>query len=242
VLDIIGFDACDVATVEIACQLDQFAKYLLGSQIGVPIPGWPYDRILGRLRFPIGRLMGPAEFGSFAVRRYCQSYAPLHRRVSLTLLDLQQASELFARTEVLATALDLAIAQGSPVRASVAELFSRAQTVEFKPYVDVADLCLNLVRDSGDALVVEAARALGDFLLAPAPEAVGESVKGEGRPFVVEHGRNAGETAKLNGVSIYAPHVAPSDDATAVQEIYLNFEFVRETRWSRLVHTLALPQ
>ena len=41
-LDMIGFDACDLSTVEMACQLHPFAKYLLGSQIGIPIPGWPY--------------------------------------------------------------------------------------------------------------------------------------------------------------------------------------------------------
>ena len=40
-LDIIGFDACDLSTVEMACQLHPFASYLLGSQIGIPIPGWP---------------------------------------------------------------------------------------------------------------------------------------------------------------------------------------------------------
>ena len=78
-LDILAFDACDLATVEMACQLEPFAKYLLGSQIGIPIPGWPYDRVLDRLRNPIGRLMGPAEFGSFVVRRFCESYVAQSR-------------------------------------------------------------------------------------------------------------------------------------------------------------------
>ena len=57
-----------------ACQLQPFAKYLLGSEIGIPIPGWPYDRILDRLRNPKGRLMAPPEFGSYVVRRFCESY------------------------------------------------------------------------------------------------------------------------------------------------------------------------
>ena len=43
-LNIVAFDACDASTVELACQLSPFAKYLLASQIGVPIPGWPYDQ------------------------------------------------------------------------------------------------------------------------------------------------------------------------------------------------------
>ena len=97
-LDILGFDACDLATVEIACQFQRFAKDPLGSEIGIPIPGWPYDRILGRLRHPKGDLMAPAEFGSYVVRRFCESY-PASKPVSLSLLDLERASELFGISE-----------------------------------------------------------------------------------------------------------------------------------------------
>lgn len=235
-LDIIGFDACDVATVEMACQLQPFAKYLLGSEVGIPIPGWPYDRILERLRKPLDRLMAPAEFGSYAVRRYCESY-PSSAPVSLSYLDLTQANDLRARAEWLALALAIAI-EGTDTRNRIAELFTRSQTGEDRPYVDVVDLCLNLVRESGDALVTEAARALGDLLLSPKPLVVGKSATGEGRPLILDHGRNSGALARLNGISLYAPHVA-SDDFAAVRSTYDEFVFAKETVWSGLVHTLA---
>ena len=119
-------------------------------------------------------------------------------------------------------------------------MFSGSQTEERKPFVDVADLCLNLVRNSGDAFVIEAARALGDFLISP-PPLVGCSHTGKGRPFVVEHGRNSGHAARLNGISLYAPHVAPDKDFDAARDLYHNFTFAQETRWSGLVHTLARP-
>lgn len=238
-LDILGFDACDLATVEMAYQLSPFAHYLLGSQIGIPIPGWPYDRILRRLRFPIGRrLMGPAEFGSFIVRRYCESYTAL-RTVSLTLLDLKRTSELVDRTDVLSLMLARAIGRDADTRDEIAFLFSQSQTAADKPYVDVADLCLNLIRHSGEPLVIEAARALGDFLISPQQEVVHGSVDGLGKPFVVEHGRNAGQSARLNGISLYAPHVAPVTDSAAVRHLYDNFVFARKYSWSRLVHSLA---
>jgi hypothetical protein len=241
-LDIIAFDACDVATVELACELERYANYLLGSQIGVPIPGWPYDRVLDRLRCPQGRLMGPAELGSWTVRRYCSTYAPEHRTVSLSLLDLNRVPELFAHADVLATALDLALERGTETRDRIAALFSRALTAEFRPFVDVADLCLNLVRESSDDLVREAATALGDFLLAPGPEVVGHSNQGCGWPFIVDSARNAGGTAKLNGVSIYAPHVSLVDDFKALEEVYGEFKFARRTRWAALVNDLARSQ
>lgn len=239
-LDILGFDACDLATVEIACQLEPFAKYLLGSQIGIPLPGWPYERVLDRIRTPVGRLMGPAEFGSYIVRRFCESYSAESRTASLTLLDLQRATDLMAVTEALAQALASAITDRI-LRPRILTLFAQSQTAPGKPYVDVADLCLNLVRRSGDVFVVEAARLLGDFLIGPRPPLSGESASGEGRPFVVEHGRNAGLTARLNGISIYAPHVTPGRNFDAVRHLYQNFVFAQETQWSGLVHALARP-
>ena len=236
-LDIVGFDACDVATVEMACQLQPFAKYLLGSEIGIPIPGWPYDRILDRLRNPKGRLMAPPEFGSYVVRRFCESY-PASSPVSLSFLDLTQARELRARAEILALALLVAIGD-CDTRNRITELFIKSQTGDHRPYVDVVDLCLNLVRYGEDSLVAEAARALGDFLLEPRREVVGESATGKGRPFIVDYGRNAGELARLNGISLYAPHVASGNDFDAVRSLYDGFVFAQQTVWSRLVHTLA---
>jgi len=235
-LDIIGFDACDVATVEMACQLQPFAKYLLGSEIGIPIPGWPYDRILDRLRYPKDRPMTPPEFGSYVVRRFCESY-PASSPVSLTFLSLAQANELRYRAELLALAL-LAAIDDSDRRLRIMELFTQSQTGEDRPYVDVVDLCLNLVRHGGDPLIAEMARALGDFLLNPGP-LVGKSATGEGRPFIVDHGRNAGELARLNGISLYAPHVASGNDFDAVRSLYDGFVFAKKTVWSQLVHTLA---
>jgi hypothetical protein len=237
-LDILGFDACDITTVEMACQLDPFAKYLLGSEIGVPLPGWPYDRILDRLRTPYGRLMGPAEFGSYVVRRFCESYEAASGTVSLTLLDLNRTPELMAAGDVLAQMLTDAILDPN-VRAQIGALFNESQTADGKPFIDVADLCLSLMRNSDDPLVIEAARALGDLLISPRPPAVGQSAEGLGRPLVVEHGRNAAQTARLNGISIYAPNVAPERDFEAVRSLYQNFLFARATLWSDLVHTLA---
>jgi Clostripain family len=237
-LDILGFDACDLATVEMSCQLEPFAKYLLGSQIGIPIPGWPYDRVLWRLRHPFGSVMGPPEFGAYVVRRFCESYRAEQRPVSLTLLDLQKATDLSNRAEVLALMLARVI-KTTDMRDWIAYLFTRSQTAEGRPYVDVADLCLTLMRESGDTLLAEAARDLGDFLISPQPPLVGESDTGGGQPFIVEHGRNAGHTARLNGVSLYAPHVAPSRDFEAARPMYQNFIFAQQTVWSEIVHTLA---
>ena len=182
--------------------------------------------------------MGAAELGSWIVRRYCEAYTS-RRSISLSLLDLKRVPDLFARAKVLAMVLNDAIDRDVDFLDAVTDLFSRSLTAEDKPYVDVADLCLNLIREVGDPLVNEAARALGDFLITPSTDVVSKSVDGEGWPFVVEFGRNAGDTARLNGISLYAPHVAPVNDSVAVRALYDNFDFARETQWSELVHTLV---
>ena len=60
-LDIIAFDACELATVELSYQLSPFATFLLGSQVGIPIPGWPYDPHIGPPAVSEGGDHGPTR-------------------------------------------------------------------------------------------------------------------------------------------------------------------------------------
>lgn len=236
-LDVIGFDACDVATVEMAYQLQPFAKFLLASQIGIPVPGWPYHRILDRLKNPHGELMSPPEFGSYAVRRYCAAYDS-SSPVSLTLLNLARAQRLADLTE--AFAVELAIAIGQPdTRDRIVDLFFESQTEPGKAAIDVADFCLNFVNSKQYPGLARTSRELGDFVVSTSNNVVGQSKSAEGWPFVAEHGRNSCELVRLNGLSLHAPHVAPSQEPDVVRERYHEFAFARETRWSALVHDLA---
>jgi hypothetical protein len=243
-LDIVGFDACDLATIEMTLQLHEFARYLLASQIAIPLPGWPYNSILDRLHTPFGRLMNPLEFGSYVVRRYCSAYEAENRTVSLTLLDLKRAPELSDLTESLARKLAIAASLDLDEEALIHDLFMRARTAENKPFVDVAGLCHSLMQYSGSNELREAAEKLGDFLISPAFNPFAPAPpKGAkpGRPFVVEHGRNAAGTAGLHGVSLYAPHVAEGHDFASASHFYEKFVFAQQTLWNELVRTLAMP-
>jgi hypothetical protein len=242
-VDIVGFDACDLATVEVALQLEPVADFLLASEMGIPLPGWPYDRILGRIQDPQGRPMGPAELGSFAVRRFCETYAA-KRPASLTLLRLSRAEQVARSVGVLADSLAVAVTRSPRDKQLIVDLFSRAQTDQGKPFVDLADLCLNLIREVDDPRVVKAANTVGDLVLAPDGVTPGNSREGIGQPFVHELGRNAVRTAKLNGVSLYAPHVAGPHDVAGARTGYERFKFAmpggaQRSTWNQLVHNLA---
>ena len=235
-LDILGFDAGAFATVEMAHEFGHFASYLLASQSPTPIPNWPYDQILERVRYPFGPMMDPAELGSHIVRSVCEAYAS-SRPVSLSLIDLKRVPELTVHIEMLARTLALA---ASSFPDSVVDVFQRSQTITGTPYIDVTDLCLTLMRESADPMVIESARALGDFLVSPLPPLIRSSDEGAGRPFVVEHGRNSIELARLNGISVYVPHVEPSWDFASMRSLYQSFQFAQASIWSDLVHVLAL--
>ena len=251
-LDIIGFDACDLSTAEMVVQLQEYSDYLLASQVGIPLPGWPYDRIFARLAKPKDRPMGAAELGSYIVRRFCESYQapksleptdPTERAVSLTLLDLGRARDLFSLTESLARELAIAMDDDEEELSLTSSLFRRSQTVEDKPFVDIVTLCANLFRYSGSEGVRSAAQALGNLVVSPGPVVPGKSVDGEGKPLVVEHGRNALGTACLNGVSIYAPQVAlDTHDPARASHWYEKFLFAKQTLWNELVRALAQPE
>jgi len=242
-LDIVGFDACDLATIEMSVQMQRFADYLVASQIGIPLPGWPYHKILDRLRNPAGdRVMGPAELCSYIVRRYCEEYAESDRAVSLTALDLRWAPDLFARTELLALRLATAMGSDSEELRRVHQLFSASRTEDDSPFVDVADLCVKLIRNCRDPFVTNAAQELGDLLVNPPhPTPAGGSAAGAKRPFIVEHGRLTASTANLHGVSLYAPHVARDYQPDKASHWYKKFVFAQRTLWNGLVHALAQP-
>jgi Clostripain family len=248
--DIIAFDACDCSTLEMAHQLQPFARYLLASQIRMPLPGFPYHRVLAHLAARQGRLMGPAEFGRWAVRRFCEFYSVREEdrdTVSLTLLDLQQVEPIVQATDRLARVLLARIVDATEDEAFVKGLFRLARTIDtadpgkqIKPFVDVADLCLNLLLHCNSEEVRETARALGNLLLSPGPVPGGASEKGTGVPFIAEHGRNACTTGRLNGVNLYAPHVAgTNDEFREMNDRYGSFRFARDFAWSALVMAMA---
>jgi hypothetical protein len=222
-MDIVAFDACDVSSVEIAYQVQHVASYLIGSQIGVPLPGWPYNTILDKLTKTPG--MSPEELGAFIVRRFVRNYD--QGPSSLTMLDLAKAIELPDVLKNLVKAFH-GLSGNSDELERVRRLFYQAQVLPGKPYVDLADLSLNLNRFSRSPAVKKAAAAIGDLLIRTT------------NPFVAEHGKNSHQTAKLQGVNIYAPHVESGHDWKGLVGPYSSLALSQETGWGEFIFVLAI--
>jgi hypothetical protein len=223
-LDIIAFDACDISSIEVAHQVQHIANYLISSQIGVPLPGWPYHTILKRLTESPG--MDPDQLGAYIVRRFVRNYG--EGPSSLTMLDLKRTPEVSVGVAALTSAL-YGLSQSAMELERVRRLFTLSQVMPRKPFVDLADLCANLARFCGDPAIRTAAADLGNLLIR------------SNSPFIAEHGKNSYETTKLQGVNIYAPHIEPRHDWRTLVDAYSSLALSDETGWGEFVFVLASP-
>jgi len=48
-IDIVGFDACLMSMIEIAMQIKESARLMVGSEQAIPSKGWPYPQIVNKL-------------------------------------------------------------------------------------------------------------------------------------------------------------------------------------------------
>ena len=92
--DIVGFDACLMATFDTACAMEPFAKYLVASENTEPGNGWGYDHLFNAMRNK-----APAdaqECGRMLCDGFmdgCREYET-DRDATLSLVDLSKISDL----------------------------------------------------------------------------------------------------------------------------------------------------
>ena len=230
-LDIVAFDSCNVSLVEGAYQLRNVANYLVASQFTDPLPGWPYEAILGKIaRAPdhFAGPDGPKDFVRALVSQFAQHYER-DASVTMTALDLARAEEIGDRMSDLAGQLTLAVAGDRGELETVKSLFQRSQVPEDQPSIDLATFCWNLLNFSGSESVRVAAAALGTSLLRPSA------------PFVVAHARTDTLVSMLQGVSAFAPNVVRGNgfDAEPLRPVYERLDLAQHTMWGRLAFALA---
>ncbi len=89
--DLIGFDACLMAMVEVAYQIKDYGTVAVFSQEAEPGDGWPYDTILGDLAGT--PTMNANELGQVIVDRYGESY-PDEMGITQSAIDLAKIKDL----------------------------------------------------------------------------------------------------------------------------------------------------
>jgi hypothetical protein len=188
--ELVGFDACVMATVDVADVLDEHARYLVGSEESEPGSGWDYEGLLTALASSPenGEELGRAICDSFY--RFCERYDK-QRDITLSVTDLSRFPALLAAYEAVGDeALLLAYEQEMDfydgfVRAAFAsESYGIASgTVSSVDMVDLGDL----MRNTADLFETE------DELLAALEDCVLYQVNGELR-------------SKASGLACYFPY------------------------------------
>ncbi len=94
-LEVVGFDACLMATLETANIVSPYVNYLIASEDTEPESGWEYTRLLKLIdRYPVS---SGETFGSFVIESFYDSFSDdsiNHRVLTLSVIDLNLVSPI----------------------------------------------------------------------------------------------------------------------------------------------------
>jgi hypothetical protein len=213
-LDIVGMDACLMTMLEVAYQVRDHARVLVGSQELEPGPGWPYAAVFGDL--VAQPTMTPAGLGAAIVRRYAEYYSdPDGPDITQSAIDLAKLDELVGAVDGLARAL-LAALPDAALEQALYRAWRRTLGFYDDLYVDLHHFAANLEGAASRRAVRDAAQA------------VQRAIAAEGGPIIAE--RHAGARMRpARGLSIYFP---PFRDPSV---FYLELDFARRTRWAEFL-------
>jgi hypothetical protein len=234
--DIVGFDACLMAQLEVFTAIAPYARYSVASEETEPGVGWAYTAFLSEL------VQNPEMDGSDLSQAIVATYidqdmrlridpnftgglepevvaAQLFNDATLTAIDLSQIGAVNAALD------DLTVALSAVDQKAVAQARSYAQSYESvygdewpSPYIDLGSFLGNVVAQSKDPAVKSAA----DAVWAASRSAVLAERHGEGRP---------GST----GIAIYFPVPAMHAFQDNWGYTQVAARFTDETQWDEFL-------
>jgi hypothetical protein len=227
-LDLLGMDACVMATLEVACQVREYVRTLVASEELVPGQSWPYDTILNALRAEPATSV--RDLAALVVQHYVDYYTanppPLNGGdVTKVALDLAQIGPLVQAAGGLGQALlDHIDTQVGHLWAAQREtqlketLQGKRQANKFNYHLwDLGTLAAHLAANSDSAVVRDAARGVS-AALQPGGAVIAEGHRGDWFDGI-------------GGVSIYA--VPPG--VQRVSPYYDEVAFAQSTRWGKML-------
>jgi hypothetical protein len=227
-LDLLGMDACVMATLEVAYQVREHVRYLIASEELVPGYSWPYDTILDALRD--APETSARDLAALVVEHYVDYYTanppPLNcGDVTKVALDLAQIDELVQAAGGLGQALlDEMDSQAGYLWASQRETQKQEQWKRLYKYTkfyyhlwDLGTVAAHLTANSDSAAVRDAARGVGAAL--------------QPGSAVIAEGHHGDWFDGIGGVSIYA--VPPG--VQRVSPYYDEVAFAQSTRWGKML-------
>jgi hypothetical protein len=155
------------------------------------------------------------------VERYLDSY-PGDKGITQSALEVERAEDVAEAVGDLATACMSAL--DSPGSSDEYVAFDKsakqAQRFQIKDFVDLGDLCSQLIeRSSEDAVKTAAGRVV-------------QALNGVS-PFVIQSGHKGPGMERATGAAIYLPLYV--SEAATVNVAYEKLDFAKRTRWNELI-------
>lgn len=226
-VDVLGFDACYMASIEVVYELRALADRVVGTQISLPVAGWPYTRLLKSLK------ANPRQSTQRLATAITQEVAASFRRpanITQTALAPELAADgVRAAFQGLVAALQALPRKGKERRA-VRRALTGTSFLEARQFVDLLDLCRRVHKATHDPSIRGAAAEVIAALTRP-PH------------LITSHRRKGRHTKRLNGVSIYLSSVRATrkgqENVDAKIDRYRRLSFVKTTGWQRFVDSVS---
>jgi hypothetical protein len=207
-LDIFGCDACLMNMLEIAYEMKDTARFMVGSEQTEPAAGWPYADILRELA--ADPAMAPEVLANVIVERFGEWYRekgkPSDGAATQSALDLRSISGFAARVDGLASELEGSL---PALAGSISLARERSQKFDSPEYIDLVDFARELQkRIPSSSPVASAAR----------------EVERCAARFVTKNETWGSSVKRANGVSIYFPESNYSPD-------YADLDYSKNGRW-----------
>jgi hypothetical protein len=167
-LEMLGFDACMMANLEVACTISPYAKYLVASEELEPGDGWSYTKLIQGLQQKPDA--NGAELGRIIADSYKQYFDGSDKKhiqragmgITLSVCSLDKVAAIEAAVKKLAHDCAASIdAQGHPAFLATAQARAKAERYGGEQnelsVMDVANLASLLKKTGGDQVKASAA-------------------------------------------------------------------------------------
>lgn len=194
-LDLVAFDACLMAQLEVGLQVSDSADFMVASEAEVPAGGFPYEAVLPLFG---DAARAPRDVATGIVGVFGDSYAAQQDpSTTLSAIDLEHLAAVAGALDRLSAKLQPAVAQGWPAFCRALyygesyEPRSKRRKPKHSPSLDLADL--------GDRL---------EQGLAPFPAAKELAELRAALDRVVLAKRNGDDRRQSRGLAVFAPRFA----------------------------------
>ncbi len=214
--DLVGFDACLMNTIEVAYQLKDTAKVIVGSEETEPGAGWPYDKVLGALSAKPS--MTPQELGKVIVDSYVKSYdmGTDSEPVTMAAVNPDKISSVVSSLNKWALALTKNIMSQDTFN-TVLINSEKAQRFYYQTYKDIFDLAKLLKEKSKVKEIQDTSAGLMDAL------------KPGDKNYVLASKTLTPQMANAHGASIYFP------GRQSYTKYYDDLDFAKKSKWDEFI-------